>query len=140
MLFTLMSCQDIINTEPKYQKELLRLALTPEDSLQNLTITPVDLGTVKMMSSTTAFISLKNISNSAGVIIYSAIGKNTSGLFVYDYPQGLPFDIQPFEDSQTTQKLRIKFIANTFTTGFYYDTLLLNNTTVGVPVKVNVIF
>jgi len=141
LIFSLYSCKDILSTEPLYIKKLIRINLSPEDSITQLQISPMDLGTVSMVSTTNDYISIINKSSDFPVTIFSLIGKNTSGLFNYSFPYGMPVIIQPGEDTKTTRKIQIKFIADTFTPGMYFDTLVINNNPAYfVPIKVNVKF
>ncbi len=138
----LTSCsKDIMQTEPNYIKKLLYTKITENDSLRNLTFSEVNLGSVSMMKIANQFISIRNISDNMTVTIRSIEGRSTSGLFNYSFPQGIPFTIAPSEDTQTREKVKLKFIADVFTVGMYYDTLVINkNPNFTIPIKVNVIY
>ncbi len=139
--FILVSCQDIINTEQNIFKEQMYKKYSSDELLQYLDYTDIDFGTVKMMSVNNLQVSITNTSSSLPLTIFSLEGKNKSGLFVYSFPQGMPFNLQAGEDTKTSGKVNAKFIADVFSVGLYYDTLVINNNAnFIIPVKVKVIY
>jgi heme/copper-type cytochrome/quinol oxidase subunit 2 len=119
------ACRDVSDVEPNYQKELIFKQMSPSDTLKLLEIRGLDFGSVKLRSVNSAWIGIYNKSERSEVTIYSIRTTNKSGLFEYTY--SLPLVIRPGEDTELTQKLKVKFIANDFSFDFHYDTLFINN-------------
>jgi hypothetical protein len=131
----IISCSDIMTTEPKYDKELIFKNMTSSDSLSVLDIPEVDLGIVRGIYS--EYIKIRNNSDKHSITIFNIENTNKSGLFTYNYPKGIPFSLSPLEDTEMTKKIEVKFIADSFVPDFYYDTLIINfNKDFYIPVKV----
>jgi hypothetical protein len=126
LLFVIISCNDIINTDPNLQKTLVYKKLTPEDSLNFLVPQELDLGSLKVGSAGTGFASIVNNSKDKIISIYKIEQKNQSGLFVLTLKDSLPINLIPGGDVQLNEIIKVKFIADSYTLGFYYDTLFLN--------------
>jgi hypothetical protein len=137
----LISCTDIINTEPNYIKELIEKKLTPDDSLSFLVFEGVDFGKVKVRTVSTLLINIGNSSVKDIINVYNIKSVDTKGLYQYEYPKGIPFNIAPGESFDDAIKIKAKFIADAFVTGFYYDTLIINNNPkYYIPVKAKVVY
>lgn len=136
LIIVTSSCTDIIDCEKNKDKEYILKMMSPSDSLKKLEIKETDFGSLKMMSTSTKSIRLINTGNSHKIEIYSIISLNGSGIFTYKYTSGIPFIIEPGEDTEVSGKITAKFNAGVFNTGYYYDTLILNyNREFYVPVK-----
>ncbi len=133
--------EDIIHSDPEYDKVLLEKQLSSVDSLDNLIINPLDMGKVKIRAAITDYASIQNTSSTMTMTIYSLEPTDTRGIFQYSYPEGMPFDIKPGEDTRTTGKIMVKFIASPYNTGYYYDTLIVNNhRDYYIPLKVRIFY
>ncbi len=122
----IQSCEDIINTESNVDKHLLQKKFNSSDSLGLLDISELNFGNVKMRAVSHGWVRIVNNSDKT-IKIYSLRSKNGTGLFSYTYPQGMPFEIAPGENTEITEKIRAKFIADAFNTDWFYDTLIINN-------------
>lgn len=132
-----ISCEDIMNVEENIDKELLYKKLSSSDSLSQLEIVPVFLGTLKIRTVTSAFIEIKNLSDSLDIEIYDLENVNSTGLFTYEYQT--PFTIEHGGNTSITENIKVKFVADLFETKTHYDTLIINkNPDFYVPIKVNV--
>jgi hypothetical protein len=126
-IFGFYSCKDVIDLETNVHKELILKKLSAKDTLNFLDIYDIDFGSVKMRTVNNVYASIINKSAKDTITVFSLNQSNTSGLFTYTYPDGLPFKILPGENTEITQKINVKFIADAFNAGFYYDTLIINN-------------
>ncbi len=136
MIFAL-SCEDIINVEKNIEKELIYKALNSSDSLSYLKIVPVNLGTLKIRTVTSAYIEIENLSDTLDIEIFDLENVNTTGLFTYEYQ--VPFTVIAGGNTSITEDIKVKFIADIFETNTFYDTLIINrNPDFYVPIKVNV--
>jgi hypothetical protein len=139
LMFMLFSCNDIISTDPNLQKELLLKKLSPEDSLNFLVPNELDLGSVKIGSLVSGFASIVNNSKDQTIFIYKIEQKNQSGLFVITMKDVLPIKLIPGGDVQFNESIKVKFIADSYTLGYYYDTLYLNGSRkIYVPIKAKI--
>ncbi len=133
----IISCSDIMTTEPKYDKELIFKNMTSGDSLTLLDIPEIDLGSIKVRGIYSEYIKIINNSDKYTITIFNVENTNKSGLFTYNYPKGLPFSLAPLEDTEMTRKIEVKFIADSFVPNMYYDTLIINfNKEFYIPIKV----
>jgi hypothetical protein len=131
-----ISCNDIINTDPNLQKDLVFKKLSSEDSLKFLIPQELDFGSLKVRSVGTGFVSIVNNSNDKIISIYKIEQQNQTGLFSYTLKNSLPIQIYPGEDILNNESIKVKFIADAFTLGMYYDTLFLNGSrNIYVPIK-----
>jgi hypothetical protein len=126
-LMMLISCTDIVNTDKNLDKRLITKKYSAIDTLTFLEISPIDFGSVKMRSVSSQFLKISNRSDSFTIKIYSIEPRDPKGIYSYTFPNGLPFEIAPGEDIEITEKVKVKFIADAFNTGYYYDTLDINN-------------
>ncbi len=132
------SCSDMIDCG-KYEKDYIDKMMSPADSLMCLEFGEGDFGSLKMSSVFTIFLKITNKSDSHTITVYSLKQKNTTGLFLYSYPHGMPFTVSPGEDTELTEKIAAKCIADVFDTDYYYDTLIVNeNENFYIPVKVKI--
>lgn len=135
----IISCEDIINTDPNYERELIYKVYSPEDSLQGLEFGRVDLGKVKVRSVINRNLPVKNISDSLEIEIYEFDNTNKSGLFTYSTENGLPLVLSPGGDIKITGEISMKLVAATFDFRAYYDTVYFNgNRDYYVPVEVEI--
>jgi hypothetical protein len=137
--FLIISCEDIINTDPNYERELIYKVYSPEDSLRGLEFGRIDLGKVKVRSVINRNLPVKNISDSLGIEIYEFDNTNKSGLFTYSAENGLPVILSPGEDIKATGEIRMKLVASTFEFRTYYDTVYFNgNKGFFVPIEAKI--
>lgn len=140
-LVFIISCNDIINTDPNLQKDLIIKKLTPEDSLNFLVPQELDFGNLKIKSVSIGSVSIVNKSKDKIISIYKIEEQNQTGLFVVTLKDGLPISIIPGGDVQFTDQIKVKFIADAFSLGNYYDTLFLNGSRkIFVPIKVRIMY
>lgn len=136
MIFAI-SCEDIINVEKNIEKELIYKQLNSSDSLSYLKIVPVDLGTLKIRTVTSAYIEIENLSDTLDIEIFDLENVNTTGLFTYEYQ--VPFTVIAGGNTSIKEDIKVKFVAGIFETNTFYDTLIINrNPDFYVPIKVNV--
>lgn len=140
LIFALSSCEDIINTEKNIKKTLIQKLNTSSDSLSVLRITSLDLGSVKWGGVSSAFVEIKNLSDSINCEIFSLENTNRSGLFTYIYEE-LPMYIAPSENTEMSEKIKVKFIASAWESKVFYDTLIINNTpNYYIPISIRVYY
>jgi hypothetical protein len=137
LTLSLTSCKDIINTEPNFRQELIFKMFNSADSLSFLKFSEHDLGSMKVRSVINDFINITNDSDTMTITIYSVDNTNKTGLFSYRFNVALPIEIAPKENIADKGKIEVKFIADSFVPGFYYDTLIINNNIdFKIPIKV----
>lgn len=129
------ACENIADSEPNFKKELIVRTLSPSDSLEKLRIPEIDLGRIKFGATVGKYLYFKNIADTITIKIYSLDNTNKTGLFSYEYPSGLPFEIAPGENTEKEKKIYVEFTASTFINGYYHDTLLINQDMYRVPIK-----
>lgn len=140
LIFVLAACDDIINSDQDYKKELLIKKEQAADSLMYLNISLQDLGMVKFGSVSSAYLNVYNGSEKT-IEIYEVKNSDKTGVFTYQFPKGMPFEIQPDEHTINTGKIKVRFIADSFTKGIYRDTLYLNGVQdIYIPLKANVFY
>ena len=135
------ACEDVINLENNIEKELLYKILSPKDSLSVLQISGHDYGRVKIRSMNTAYIQIENVSDTVAVTLYSYDNTNKQGLFTYEFPNGFPIEINPGENTYISESIKVKFLADAFSTGPFYDTLYFNNDrNFYIPIEARIMF
>lgn len=127
ILIFAVACEDIIESDPNYMKELLIKNNDAGDTLQVLIFNPHDYGWVKIRTSNSAYLSIFNASDTMDATIWHYENTDDTGLFSYEFPQGLPFVIESMEDTRVSKKILVKFIADSYQQRVFHDTLFFNH-------------
>ncbi len=136
-MLNLISCKDILSTEPRYEKEIISEELSPSDSLGLLNLPNIDLGIIRVKGMITRNVVFTNSSENYDISIYKIESTNQTGLFSYEFPNGLPIEIQPLDNTEIYPAIEVTFIADTIAPGIFYDTLYINeNKEFYIPIKV----
>lgn len=126
MVYGLQSCKDAFDLEENVAKDSISKKLDVDDSLSFLEMQNLDMGSIKVGSVIELPVHIQNRTIDNTVKIYSIVNTNKTGLFNLRINSQLPIILTPGEITEGTKAVSMRFIADSYTLGYYYDTLYLN--------------